>query len=269
MPPRERKSQPCALPMTAPSGEAQPLTSASRYTLVHCTCFALSPAKTMGLPRTSKYSYSQKRKVVRHQQNKQMSEIQCFKVIFKEKNWKWIWNQIIESLSVLFGAFCNFPLVYSLNGMFIYIYTGSIGLIYSIYLLQVFFLVPIRTLFLKVQPVIRETYSLGIASCWSKLSRALWFMCETAQIWNDKTATSLLSHNRLLGWNSKLHLNISKKWLQYVPNPDTRLTFSAASSQPSGCSAHTSGRPSYLRSVLTAILGIIAGVSNWATISKS
>lgn len=122
MPPRERKSQPCALPMTAPSGEAQPLTSASRYTLVHCTCFALSPAKTMGLPRTSKYSYSHKRKVGHHQQNKQMSEIQCFKVTFKEKNWKWMWNQIIESLSVLFGAFCNFPLVYSLNGMFIYIY---------------------------------------------------------------------------------------------------------------------------------------------------
>lgn len=131
-----------------------------------------------------------------------------------------------------------------------------------------FFLVPIRTLFLKVQPMISETYSSWIASCWSKLSRALWFMCEIAQIWNDKAATYSLSHNRLFGWNSKLHLNISKKWLQYVPNPDTRLTFSAASSQPSGCSACTSRRPSYLCLILTAISGIIAGVSNWATISE-
>ena len=37
--------------------EQPPLTRASRYTLVHWTCLALSPAKTIGLPRTSKYSY--------------------------------------------------------------------------------------------------------------------------------------------------------------------------------------------------------------------
>lgn len=79
-----------------------------------------------------------------------------------------------------------------------------------------FFLVPIRTLFLKVQPMISETYSSWIASCWSKLSRALWFMCEIAQIWNDKAATYSLSHNRLFGWNSKLHLNISKKKMTAV-----------------------------------------------------
>lgn len=37
--------------------EQPPLTRASKYTLVHWTCLALSPAKTIGLPRTSKYSY--------------------------------------------------------------------------------------------------------------------------------------------------------------------------------------------------------------------
>lgn len=87
------------------------------------------------------------------------------------------------------------------------VYIGSIVPIYSIYLLQVFFSSTNQNTY---QPMISEINSLWIASCWSKLSKALWFMCEMAQIWNDKAATYLLSHNRLFGWNSKLHLNISK-----------------------------------------------------------
>lgn len=35
------------------------LTSASSYTLVHCTCLASLPASTMGLPNTSRYSWGE------------------------------------------------------------------------------------------------------------------------------------------------------------------------------------------------------------------
>lgn len=55
--PRKKQESPCVFVSGSLLRNSQSLTSASRYTLVHWTCLALSPAKTIGLPRTSKYSY--------------------------------------------------------------------------------------------------------------------------------------------------------------------------------------------------------------------
>lgn len=48
-----------ACPRGGPPVPALPtgLTSASSYTFVHCTCLASLPARTMGLPSTSRYSW--------------------------------------------------------------------------------------------------------------------------------------------------------------------------------------------------------------------
>lgn len=70
-------------------------------------------------------------------------------------------------------------------------------------------------------------------------------------MWNNKAATYLLSYHRLFGWNSKLHLNISKNKWNSVPSKTSDSSAAAVSFQHKTQSVSVPQMPCYLGSILT------------------